>query len=112
MWSHGSAVELVRAVEPFHMYGDKPDKDLTRARVIQEGAKASLREAGLKVLTFIGEGNPKSLLVKEARKFDADCIFVGARGHTFFERFLLGSVSAAVAARTHCSVAVTRSVKD
>jgi universal stress protein family protein len=35
-------------------------------------------------------------------------IFVGARGLSRFERFRLGSVSAAIFARAHCSVEVAR----
>jgi nucleotide-binding universal stress UspA family protein len=39
----------------------------------------------------------------------AECIFVGSAGFSNrFERFVLGSVSAAVAARAHCSVEVVR----
>lgn len=37
----------------------------------------------------------------------ADCIFVGARGVRTLERFLLGSVSTAVAMNAHCSVEIT-----
>src|SRR6266511_4050918 len=44
----------------------------------------------------------------EAASWGADCIFVGARGLSRFERFRLGSVSAATAARAHCSVEVVR----
>ena len=54
-------------------------------------------------------GNPRGVLVEEAARWNADCIFVGAnaRGGRM-ERFLLGSTSAAVAARAHCSVEVVR----
>jgi len=39
----------------------------------------------------------------------ADCIFVGARGVRRLERFLLGSVSAAVAMNAHCTVEIVHS---
>lgn len=111
-WPQGTVVELVTAVEPFHMYGPEPDAEVSRAREIQGEARQMLRAAGLNVVTLIEEGNPKRLLVEEAERFEADSIFVGARGHTFLERFLLGSVSSAVAARAHCSVEVTRPPAD
>jgi nucleotide-binding universal stress UspA family protein len=67
-----------------------------------------LREAGLSVSSLIKEGDPKRLLVEEAERWKADSIFVGARGLRRIERFLIGSVSYAVAARAHCSVEVVR----
>jgi hypothetical protein len=51
---------------------------------------------------------PKSVLPDEAASWGADCIFVGARGLSRFERFRLGSVSAATAACAHCSVEIVR----
>ena len=54
----------------------------------------------------VKEGDPKRVLIEEAEQWGADCIFVGARGLRRLERFLLGSVSTAVAARAHCSVEV------
>ena len=54
-------------------------------------------------------GDPKKILVEEATRWNADAIFVGAnRFGSRIERFLLGSVSAAVAARAHCTVEVVR----
>jgi len=52
--------------------------------------------------------DPKRLIVEEAASWNADCIFLGARGHSRLERFLLGSVAAAVAARATCTVEVVR----
>jgi nucleotide-binding universal stress UspA family protein len=57
---------------------------------------------------LIKEGDPKQLLCDEAERWGADCIFVGAKNLSRIDRFLLGSVSAAVAARAHCSVEVVR----
>jgi len=73
-----------------------------------EAAGARLRAAGLTVSSLIRKGAPKSVLPAEAASWGADCIFVGARGLSRFERFRLGSVSAATAARAHCSVEVVR----
>jgi nucleotide-binding universal stress UspA family protein len=73
-----------------------------------EAAGARLRAAGLTVSSRIRKGAPKSILPAEAASWGADCIFVGARGLSRLERFRLGSVSAATAARAHCSVEVVR----
>jgi nucleotide-binding universal stress UspA family protein len=77
-----------------------------------EAAGARLRAAGLTVSSQIRKGDPKSILPAEAASWGADCIFVGARGLNRFERFRLGSVSAATAARSHCSVEVVRPVRQ
>jgi nucleotide-binding universal stress UspA family protein len=72
-------------------------------------AISKLREAGLATEFVAEEGNPKNVLVDFAEKWHADAIFVGANRYgSRVERFLLGSVSAAVAARAHCSVEVVR----
>jgi nucleotide-binding universal stress UspA family protein len=75
---------------------------------VLERAAALLRAAGLDVSTAVVEGAPKRVLVEHAEIWRPDCIFVGARGLRVSERFLIGSVSAAVAARAHCSVEVVR----
>jgi nucleotide-binding universal stress UspA family protein len=79
---------------------------------LQEISKYSsdiLRAAGVKVSFELREGDPKRELPKAAEEWGADCILVGSAGFSNrFERFVLGSVSAAVAARAHCSVEVVR----
>ena len=79
---------------------------------LAEKSTKKLRSAGLKVTTRIVEGNPNQILVREAESWHADSIFLGANAFgSRLERFLLGSTSAAVAARAHCSVEVVRGVK-
>jgi nucleotide-binding universal stress UspA family protein len=73
-----------------------------------EASAEKLRAAELIVSSVIKNGDPKRLLVDEAERWGADSIFVGARGLRLIERFLVGSVSAAVATRAHCSVEVVR----
>lgn len=76
---------------------------------LAERSTRLLQRAGLKVTTRIIEGNPNQILVREAESWHADCIFVGANAFgSRLERFLLGSTSAAVASRAHCSVEVVR----
>ena len=76
---------------------------------LAEPALHKLKEAGLIATLSIVAGNPKQVLVEEAARWNADAIFVGANAAgSRLERFLLGSVSAAVAERSHCSVEVVR----
>jgi nucleotide-binding universal stress UspA family protein len=82
--------------------------ELHAQRLAQEAA-ATLRVAGLKSTAVAEEGEAAHCLVNEAADYGADCIFVGARGLGRMERFLLGSVSAAVAMRAPCSVEIVHS---
>jgi nucleotide-binding universal stress UspA family protein len=80
-----------------------------QSRRLGEAAVKTLRAKGLCAEAFVEEGDPKHLLVKMAEDWRADCIFLGATGITNrVEKFLLGSVAGAVAARAHCSVEIVR----
>jgi nucleotide-binding universal stress UspA family protein len=73
---------------------------------------AELKNTSVTVSAAIVAGDPKQVLVQHAEELGADCIFTGATGFsTPIERFLVGSVSAAVAARAHRSVEVVRARK-
>jgi nucleotide-binding universal stress UspA family protein len=79
-----------------------------RVKVAIDAAVEKLRQTGLRVSVVVKEEEPKALLLNEAEGWNADCLFVGARGMGRVERLLTGSVSSAVAARAHCSVEVIR----
>ena len=79
------------------------------SRKLAENAAQKLSAKGLRAEAIVKIGDPKRELVKLAEDWRADCIFLGATGLTNrVERFLLGSVAGAVAARAHCSVEIVR----
>jgi nucleotide-binding universal stress UspA family protein len=68
-------------------------------------------EAGFHVSMQTVKGMPRDVLTNEARRWEADCIFVGARGTTTDrtgDRVGLGSVAAALISSAPCSVEITR----
>ncbi|MBI3654694.1 MAG: universal stress protein [Acidobacteria bacterium] len=81
------------------------------AKEIVEQQANELHKHGLKVSFAVKEGDPRRVLINAAEDFHATTLFVGARGLSGVDRFLLGSVSAAIACRTHCAVEVVRPVK-
>ena len=73
-----------------------------------ESLARRFREAGRTVETHVCEGDPKQVLVKQAERLEADSLFLGARGLHHGNRWFLGSVASAVAARAHCTVEIMR----
>lgn len=66
------------------------------------------RAPGLRVMSMLLEGFPKEAIVDEAERWEADLIVVGSHGYGPVKRFLLGSVSLAVATGAPCSVQIVR----
>lgn len=77
-------------------------------RMVESSAKV-LFDAGLRVETHLLDGDPKHELLKHAESWEADCIFIGARGQQHGRRLALGTMASAVAGRAHCSVEIVRS---
>ncbi|MDB5104920.1 MAG: Universal stress protein UspA-like nucleotide-binding protein [Fibrobacteres bacterium] len=71
-------------------------------------ARERLSQPGVEVEMAVLEGDPRHVLLEEARRFRASAIVLGNRGLTGFKRFLLGSVSTAVASHSPCSIEVIR----
>src|SRR2546421_11396993 len=79
------------------------------AETLAAASLAELWQASVNPRVEVRFGNPKDELVRYADEWKCDTIFVGPHcAANSFERFLLGSVSAAVAARGNCSVEVVR----
>jgi len=76
-------------------------------RMLEHSAKA-LNDAGLNVETHLLTGDPKRELLAHAESWEADNIFLGARGLHHGGRLALGTMASAVAGRAHCSVEIAR----
>ena len=94
-----STGETPAAVRAGHV---QEGEDLTRS------VAESLKPTGLTAETAVREGDPRRVIVDEAKEWPADLIILGARGHNALERWLIGSVAQAVVAHAHCSVEVVR----
>jgi nucleotide-binding universal stress UspA family protein len=108
-WPAKTEVRLITLTGGYYnVIGAEASDAVEQAREIQREPEIELRNAGLDVSLKIDAGDPRQAIVEEARSWGADSVFVGARGLSRIKRFLLGSVSAAVAARAHCSVEIVR----
>jgi len=84
------------------------EAETKRAQALVDTAAEELRRAGLQAEAAVESGNPKSVIVDTAAQWNADLIVVGAHGRGALERFLIGSVSEAVARHAPCSVEIVR----
>lgn len=89
------------------------EESAAKARRMIAWAEEELRAIGLNVSGESITGEPVRVLVEEARKWQADCLFVGSRGFSgALERWRLGSVSTGLVTNAHCSVEVVRTADD
>jgi nucleotide-binding universal stress UspA family protein len=99
------------AVLSAQFFEDAEKAARNRAGSVIEDALAKFRAHGnqlLPVTTAIIGDSPKEAIVEEAERWGADLVVVGSHGYRGFKRYLLGSVSQAVATRAKCSVEIVR----
>ena len=119
-WSSGTEVRVLSAVEQvpppaaalwYDAHGSLEDAHRrlsNHAAVLTQGAVEALRAAGLSAESVVREGDPRSVIVDEAKDWDADLIVLGSHGYTGLKRWLLGSVAQFVVNHAPCSVLVVR----
>jgi nucleotide-binding universal stress UspA family protein len=124
-WPKGSEVKIISAIEiPYAPTTETwvlPDSYYSELdRVAREQAEAAVKYAaeriesgkasGLEIITKIISGSAREAILDEAEKWGADLIVLGSHGYNGWQRFLLGSVSHAVATHAHCSVEIVRHI--
>lgn len=119
--TENAELRLVHALEAFpvglaeEMGGrDVPDFVAARTRQRERLQKAfseasdALRSAGFHVTSSVDEGDARQVILDCAEEWGADLIVVCSHSQKGLKRFLLGSVSEAVARHAHCSVEIVR----
>ena len=119
-WPPKAIVRVISVVEPFpppaaELWLDasgaleRVQQEMTkRATELTQKTSETLKRKGLKVESAVREGNVRSVIVDEARKWSADLIVLGSHGYTGIERLLLGSVASSVVSHAPCSVEIVR----
>ncbi|HET9252667.1 MAG TPA: universal stress protein [Candidatus Eisenbacteria bacterium] len=117
-WPEGSRFRIVSVSPPiFPAAGDAAMPDVIAQLIEQqdryhqemaERAASGLREAGRAAEGVLISGDPRSVLVEEARRWEADLVVVGSHGRSGLKRVVLGSVAAHVASHAPCSVLIVR----
>jgi nucleotide-binding universal stress UspA family protein len=87
---------------------DFQERRRSQAESLIQGAAEQLREHGLPVETAVRIGNPRSIIVEEAKEWSADLVIVGSRSPRSVHRWSFGSVSRYVVGHVPCSVEVVR----
>ncbi|HLX43514.1 MAG TPA: universal stress protein [Bryobacteraceae bacterium] len=124
-WPEGTEVRILSAVElamtTFQAALEPPfvndaamealrEESMKRAQNAVASAEETIVGAGLKASESISVSvdSPKQIIIDEAKAWGADLIVVGSHGRRGISRFVLGSVSEAVATHAECSVEVIR----
>lgn len=119
-WPTGTTVRVLSAVEaitpPAPELWYDAGGSLERARQemrksaeqLTAGVSEKLGASGLTAETSVRDGDPRAVIVDEAKDWGADLIVVGSHGYTGVKRWLLGSVAQSVVSHAPCSVEVVR----
>jgi nucleotide-binding universal stress UspA family protein len=109
LWKAGTQIKIVSAVDD-HFASSEDRNHYETARRAVDRAVETLRQSNnqFELSGEIVEGAPKEVILDEAEKWGADLIVVGSHGRRGLDRFLLGSVSQAVALHAKCSVEIVR----
>jgi len=102
-WQSGTQVRLVAGFKtPGILRPELFDPDSLEKMV------GLLRAAGLEASSVLREGKLKQVVLNEAMKFGADCIFLGNDERGELSRLFMSSTTTAIALRANCTVEVVR----
>jgi nucleotide-binding universal stress UspA family protein len=84
------------------------EESLRHGQELVHHAEEELKRAGYAVQTAVEEGDPKSKILDQAARWNAELIVMGSHGRKGLDRFLMGSVAEGVARNAPCSVEIVR----
>jgi nucleotide-binding universal stress UspA family protein len=91
-----------------HERSEVVEREVKHGEEILAEIKSKLGDLTLPVQFDLVVGQPAKELVLYAEKHEMDHLVVGHRGHTLFDRWLIGSVARQVIAYAPCAVTIVR----
>lgn len=91
-----------------HWFPELLRQERARAEAHQADVSKLLLDRCISIDQVLRPGHPVKVILGEAEDLNCDLIIIGAQGHTFLGRLLIGSVSDSVATHAKCSVLVVR----
>jgi nucleotide-binding universal stress UspA family protein len=122
-WPAGSSTKVISVPEfiflqtsPYFAAGEVEQLESASLDEAKKAAAAGveiLATAGLKTVSEVPsfEDRPHRVILHEAETWGADLVVVGSHGRSGFDRFVMGSISEAVALHAKCSVEIIRESK-
>ncbi|MCA9137046.1 MAG: universal stress protein [Planctomycetales bacterium] len=95
-----------------HWFPELLRQERARAESHQSDVASLLSDRCESIDKICRPGHPVKVVLAEAEDLDCDLIVIGAHGHSFLGRLLIGSVSDSVATHAKCSVLVVRPPDD
>jgi nucleotide-binding universal stress UspA family protein len=111
-WPPGTEIKLVASpgamLSEMQLACEAIDARVEADVEVRWPAKRKPRSGNLLVTSEVIAGSLAPGVIETARRWRADCIFIGAEEAPFFERLICGNLVSKVAARAECSVEVVR----
>jgi nucleotide-binding universal stress UspA family protein len=108
-WPRGAQVRLVTGFKSsFDLRSEPYEVKESLLCIRLEVGVGMLRAAGLAVSQVIKKGSPRRVILDEAGRYGAHCIFLSGHDRSGFRRLIFGSTAAAVASKAQCTVEVVR----
>jgi nucleotide-binding universal stress UspA family protein len=110
-------VRVINVVEPITVsappqmdpqYYPELREQIKEVQTLVDRVAKKLQGAGFRVSSAVEKGDARSAIVDAATAWKSDLIVLGSHGRKGLSRFLLGSVSEAVARHAPCSVEIVR----
>jgi nucleotide-binding universal stress UspA family protein len=123
-WPKDTVVRVLSAVEPViaataglfsgaaGSLDHVRDELAERAEQLTERTVAWLEARGCVAEAVVRAGDPRSVILDEAKTWPADLIAIGSNGYSGVKRFLLRSVAHSVASKAPCPVEIIRAKYD
>jgi nucleotide-binding universal stress UspA family protein len=119
-WPADTNFRIIHAVAPimldhpmasYPLFLESVEKDVREyAEKLLERVKSDIQKKipAHQITTEVIAGQPAEVIIDEAKTTNANLIVVGSHGRSGFTRFLLGSVSGAIASHAPCNIMIVR----